>query len=401
MNNNVSTQVGAATPLVDNAGPLGEVRRRPSPAVGLRTDFILLTVFWAYVAATNMLWGTSMTASLAAGGITHVFATPDARLLQHLLLFPFLVAGMWLSRRAGWQPLWRGVPLQLVIAFGFAALANPAMDIAEASVGMFPWTELHLPGAWTLNDHYIGDQSLLWVASVAMFLINYAFCLALLTGFEFYRRFRDAQVRAQALERSLGVAHLAALRMQLSPHTLFNLLHTIRGHVMWDPEAAQSMIVQLGDLLRRALRAGEHELSRLQDEMEFVRLYLQLQQRRFADRLTLAVADPDTLPAVWVPSLILQPLVENAVVHGLAQSQSPVTVRIEVAVEGETLVLRVVNSMPAAGPVHDAVQPGIGLKNVRERLAIQFEGRASCQSGRTASNEWLAELRLPMLHNAA
>lgn len=371
----------------------------PSRVIAFRTDFILLTVFWAYVAATNLLWGASMTASLAASGITHVFATPDARLIQHLVLFPALVLALWLSRRIGWQPLWRGVPLQLVIAISFAALGNPAMNVAEASVGMIPWTEIHLPGAWTIGDHYPGDQWLLWLASTVMFLINYTFCLALLTGFEFYRRYRDVQLRAQALERSLGAAHLTALRMQLSPHTLFNLLHTIRGHVMWDPEAAQSMIVQLGDLLRRALRAGEHELTRLHDELEFVRLYLQLQQRRFADRLTLDVADPDALPSVWVPSLILQPLVENAVVHGLAQPQSQVTVRIEVAVDREILVLRVLNSMPAVGVATDSARTGIGLKNVRDRLAIQFEGRASCQYGLTANNEWLAELRLPMLHS--
>jgi LytS/YehU family sensor histidine kinase len=224
------------------------------------------------------------------------------------------------------------------------------------------------------------------------------FGLALMTGFEFYRRYRDAQLRTQALERSLSAAHLAALRMQLSPHTLFNLLHTIRGHVIWDPEAAQVMIVQLGDLLRRALEAGEHELSRLPDELEFVRLYLELQQRRFTDRLVVAMPDPECVPAVWVPSLLLQPLVENAVVHGLAQPQSSVTVRVEVAVEGETLIVRVVNSMPADAALIDSLQRGIGLKNVRERLAIQFEGRATCES-RCINREWRAELRLPLLHN--
>jgi LytS/YehU family sensor histidine kinase len=229
--------------------------------------------------------------------------------------------------------------------------------------------------------------------------VTYAFCLALLTGFEFYRRYRDGQVRTQALERSLSAAHLAALRMQLSPHTLFNLLHTIRGHVTWDPQAAQAMIVQLGDLLHRALEAGEHELSRLEDELEFVRLYLQLQQRRFTDRLAISVPDPDAVPAVWVPSLILQPLVENAVVHGLAQPQSMVVVRIEMAVDGEILILRVINSMPAHDVVVDSLQTGIGLKNIRERLAIQFEGRATCESGPIRNQEWRAELRLPLLHN--
>ncbi len=372
--------------------------RTPAPALAGRTYFTLLTVFWAYITATNILWGASMTASLAANGITDVFAMWDARLVQHLLLFPALMGGMRLSRRVGWQPLWRALPAQLLIGIGFAALGNPAMNIAEAVVGGSAWQDLRVSGLWTFDDHYPGNQSFLWVASLVTFLINYAFCLALFTAFEFYRRYRDAQVRSEALERSLGAAHLAALRMQLSPHTLFNLLHTIRGHVAWDPDAAQAMIVQLGDLLRRALQAGEHELSRLRDELEFVRLYLSLQQRRFADRLILDVPDPDWVPAVWVPSLILQPLVENAIVHGLAQPLRQIVVRVEVAVEAETLIVRVANSMPAEEVVVDSRQTGIGLRNIRERLAIQFDDRASCESGRCAREGWLAELRLPMLH---
>ena len=100
--------------------------------------------------------------------------------------------------------------------------------------------------------------------------MTYLLRLALITGFAFYQRLRDAQLRSAALERALTQAHLAALRMQLSPHTLFNLLHTIRGQIIWDPPAAQAMVVQLGDLLRRLLSAGEREFSRLADELQFV-----------------------------------------------------------------------------------------------------------------------------------
>jgi two-component system LytT family sensor kinase len=88
------------------------------------------------------------------------------------------------------------------------------------------------------------------------------------------------------------------------------------------------MVVQLADLLRRLLNAGERDFSRSTDELQFVRLYLELQQRRFADRLTVVLPDGHEIFAVWVPSLILQPLVENAVVHGLAGHQGPVTVRV-------------------------------------------------------------------------
>ena len=96
------------------------------------------------------------------------------------------------------------------------------------------------------------------------------------------------------LERAWGTARLATLRMQLSPHTLFNLLHTIRGQVIWDPQKAQAMIVQLGDLLRRLLNAGDREFVRLAEELQFVKSYLDLQKQRFSDRLTLQL--PESRP---------------------------------------------------------------------------------------------------------
>jgi LytS/YehU family sensor histidine kinase len=189
---------------------------------------------------------------------------------------------------------------------------------------------------------------------------------------------------------------LAALRMQLSPHTLFNLLHTIRGHIEWDPKGAQSMVVQLADLLRRLLNAGERDFSRLSDELQFVRLYLELQQRRFADRLSVELPAGADIPALWVPSLILQPLVENAVVHGLAGHQAPVSVRITVRMARDVLTLRVLNTI---APEKVVGEEGIGLNNVRERLAVQFEGRASLTTS-GMDGEWCSEITMPAIHQA-
>jgi LytS/YehU family sensor histidine kinase len=181
--------------------------------------------------------------------------------------------------------------------------------------------------------------------------------------------------------------------MQLSPHTLFNLLHTIRGQIEWDPKSAQAMVVQLADLLRRLLSAGERDFSRLADELQFVRLYLELQQKRFADRLTIALPNPEDIPAVWLPSLILQPLVENAVVHGLAMHQGPVAINLRIESGADTLTLRVSNTVAPGKPLGDA---GIGLKNVRERLSVQFGARASL-SAAVDGTEWIAEIVMPMI----
>jgi LytS/YehU family sensor histidine kinase len=203
-------------------------------------------------------------------------------------------------------------------------------------------------------------------------------------------------LRSAALERALTSAHLAALRMQLSPHTLFNLLHTIRGQIGWDPATAQAMVVQLGDLLRRLLNAGERDFSLLTDELRFVRLYLELQQKRFADRLTIWMADLDGIPSVWVPSLILQPLIENAVVHGLAGHNGPVEIRVEVSVCGENLLLRVINTI---APKSVTGRDGIGLRNVRERLAVQFAERAKFSATAAGAGDWIAEIRMPLLRD--
>jgi LytS/YehU family sensor histidine kinase len=215
-------------------------------------------------------------------------------------------------------------------------------------------------------------------------------------GFAFYQRLRDSQLRSAALERALTQAHLTALRMQLSPHTLFNLLHTIRGQITWDPPAAQAMVVQLGDLLRRLLTAGEQEFSRLSDELQFVTLYLELQQKRFADRLTIRVPAREDLVRAWVPSLILQPLIENAVVHGLAGHEGPVTIRVEAYASGERLMLRVLNTI-APGKAEGS--PGIGLANVRERLEVQFGERATFTAGAADDNLWVAEIHMPLLRD--
>jgi len=242
---------------------------------------------------------------------------------------------------------------------------------------------------------WIGPEiTSVWLASFTDFLVRYGFGLALVTGFAFYKRYRDAEMRVTALEQQWSAARLAALRMQLSPHTLFNLLHTIRGQIAWDPKAAQAMVVQLADLLRRLLNAGERDFAPLASELQFVRLYLELQCRRFPDRLAMNLPDAASLPHAWVPSLILQPLVENAVVHGLAGHDAPVCVAVKIDATGERLRLEVANAISAAAW---AGLEGVGLRNVRERLAVQFGTDATFAAGPRSDGTWLSVIEMPLL----
>jgi hypothetical protein len=364
-----------------------------------RPLFGVLTVFWMYVALSNVMYANNMQASLSVMNIHHVFAPWDARIIQHLVLYPLFILSMRGALRTGWQPLWRALPLQLLCALGFAVLASPALILGEYLTGMAhgnPMIHDSMQKEWGSWSGFLTHEVPIWLASITGFLVTYGFGLALVTGFAFYQRLRDSQLRSAALERALTQAHLAALRMQLSPHTLFNLLHTIRGQITWDPPAAQAMVVQLGDLLRRLLSAGEREFSRLADELQFVTLYLELQQKRFADRLTIRVPLREDVARAWVPSLILQPLVENAVVHGLAGHEGPVTIRVEAYASGERLVLRVLNTI-AAGKA--AGLPGIGLANVRERLEVQFGAGATFTAGPADNGLWLAEIHMPLLRD--
>lgn len=354
----------------------------------------ILSTFWVYVTLSNVLYATSMQASLSSMNPGHYFSPWDQRVLQHLFLYPFLVLCVLGSLRIGWQPMWRALPAQIGLGLLFSTLGAPAMMAAEFLLGKAEDWKHTSP--YTLREFLSGPEPAMWLASATNFLLTYGFGLALLTGIAVYHRFRLSQLKSAALERALTSAHLAALRMQLSPHTLFNLLHTIRGQIGWDPAAAQAMVVQLGDLLRRLLNAGERDFSLLTDELRFVRLYLELQQKRFADRLTIWMADLDGIPALWVPSLILQPLIENAVVHGLAGHNGPVEIRVEVTVCGENLLLRVINTI---APNSIAGRDGIGVRNVRERLAVQFAGRANFTAEAADPGNWIAEIRMPLLRD--
>lgn len=360
-----------------------------------RRQFIAIVgLFWLYVTLSNVLYAYSMRMGIARTTDMPLFAPWDVRVLQHALLLPVLMVSYWASLRVQWRPLLVAVPLQLILAAVFAAVAYPAMILSEAIFVDDAWkehilTEPHNP----LLDHSFLS---LWLASFVSFIPAYGFGLALVTGLAIYTRFQNSELHVAALEREWSAARLAALRMQLSPHTLFNLLHTIRGQIEWDPKGAQSMVVQLADLLRRLLNAGERDFTRLADELQFVRSYLELQQRRFSDRLTVMLPEPQEIIAVWVPSLILQPLVENAVVHGLAGHQGPVEVKVGVQVAGERLTLRVSNTI-APGKIPGP--EGIGLKNVRERLSVQFQGRATLSASAHGA-QWISEIVLPEIHDS-
>jgi LytS/YehU family sensor histidine kinase len=185
----------------------------------------------------------------------------------------------------------------------------------------------------------------------------------------YYQNFQASELAQSSLKTQLAQAQIRALKMQLHPHFLFNTLHSISSLVLDDPSKANSMIARLGDFLRLTVENSEQQLVTLKEETEFLRCYLDIEQVRFGDRLTVGFElEPQTLSA-QVPHLILQPVVENAVQHAIA----PHAARGHINIEAKRLnsLLRVMISDNGPGISSNANllgKKGVGLTNVRTRL---------------------------------
>jgi two-component system LytT family sensor kinase len=190
-------------------------------------------------------------------------------------------------------------------------------------------------------------------------------------AYSYYSRYREGQLRTLQLEAQLSQAQLQALKMQLHPHFLFNTLHSISALLTKDVEAARKMITRLGDFLRLTLEnSGSQEVT-LQQEMAFLSCYLEIERIRFQNRLVTRMdLGPQTLDAK-VPNLILQPIVENAIRHGIAPRSTPGLIEIEAKQHNGTLRIHVRDNGPGL-PEHrtsdNLFKKGLGLANTETRL---------------------------------
>jgi two-component system, LytTR family, sensor kinase len=185
----------------------------------------------------------------------------------------------------------------------------------------------------------------------------------------YYQNFRASELAQSSLKTQLAQAQLRALKMQLHPHFLFNTLHSISSLVLEDPPKANSMIARLGDFLRLTLENSNQQLVSLKEETDFLRCYLEIEQVRFGDRLTVAFElEPQTLSA-QVPHLILQPVVENAIQHAIAPRATRGHINIEAKRLNSLLRLEVRDNGPGITSDSDPLRAeGVGLSNVRARL---------------------------------
>jgi two-component system, LytTR family, sensor kinase len=296
---------------------------------------------------------------LSMAGRTFLFQL--ATWLAWVVLAP---VALWLRRR--W-PLERGalkraLPVHLLAVMLLCAVHSGLVLLSR-------WLIIQA-GQWFPDEQLTALLTYWWVRDLPFCVLFYGLILGIGSALDYYRQFRERELRASQLEAQLAQAQLQMLKMQLHPHFLFNTLNGITGLVRdHDNAAAVQMLVGLSDLLRQTLDNSGKQEVRLGEELEWLELYLKLQQIRFSDRLQVSIeAAPETLDAL-VPNLIMQPLVENAIRHGLQPRAKPGSVSLFARRSNGRLELRVCDDgvgLPEGWQM--ANNKGLGLLNTEARL---------------------------------
>ena len=214
-------------------------------------------------------------------------------------------------------------------------------------------------------------------------------------AFRWHDRWLAERMRATQLAHDLADAQLRALKAQVNPHFLFNALNSVVSLLRRDPPAAERVVIDLGDLLRSTLTLSSAQEIPLADELAIVRRYLDIEQVRFSDRLTVCWQVDDAANRCLVPALVMQPLVENAIVHGTSRTRGPSTITIGAARRDGRLTLTVRDNGPGVSDDPTTQGTGIGTTNVRERLASLYGDSASLTLGANPGGGCVSKVSLP------
>lgn len=298
-----------------------------------------------------------------------------------MLLVPVIARLGRVTARGGWDRFCLvHVPCSLVIALG--------QTLARISI-FWELCGSRDPSVHTLGQYMRGEL----VDNLHLAVLTYWVVLVVLRGMESTRRLREERLRRAELETQLAQSQLHALRTQIQPHFLFNTLNAISALALAEPLQARKMIARLSNLLRLTLEEQHVQLLPLSRELEFVRHYLEIQRARFRDRLETHFDVADEALGAEVPCMILQPLVENALHHGLLAKISRGSLRILARREGPHLRLSVEDD--GLGLPADGIVEGVGLGNTRARLEKLFGGAASLQIRALEGGGTRVDLRVP------
>lgn len=350
----------------------------------VRIQIAAAAAFWAAVSAlyTGQLFWLSRQLGERGQPVRAIVWTGSLYLYWiPLTILIWRATARWTPRALGWG---RYIGQHLALAIIAAAIHNTIMTIGNLAF-FAPPNE----GFWDLFPSAMRSRSYLE-------LIVYTGVVASGQAAWMYERWRDRDAQAFKLEAQLSAAKLSALEAQMQPHFLFNSLHTIASLARDGRNAdVVRLIADLSELLRAV--TDQHQSTRpLSDEIALARRYLDLQQVRFGDRLRIDLDIAPDAARVNVPTLTLQPLVDNAIRHGISNVVRGGTISIRATTDAASLTL-VVEDDGAGAPAgwHMSAASGTGLRNLESRLAILYGGRAAFAAGSLAGGGFRATARIP------
>lgn len=352
--------------------------RKPLPVWALvSAAWVAPAILAAFQAYAEMRWGNW------TDGTWRDIAFQGADWLLYALLTPIVFA---LGRRFPLHRdrLTRAVPIHFAASIGLC--------LAWAAGGTLLRHLLFPPGNQSLARELAG-----WfLTSLPFGVAVYFAVLGVAHAAAYFLEAREAATRSALLSAQLAEARLDALRMQLQPHFLFNSLNAIAVIIRdRDTTTASRMVEQLGEMLRRVMRSDRPQEVTLAEELAFVRQFLAIEEIRFSDRLRPVFDIQAGLEGAAVPEFLLQPLVENALRHGLAKRETATLLRIQARRVGDDLILRVIDDGPGPETPGGTPPEGVGLGNTRARLATLYGERASLTLAPLPTGGAATEVRLP------
>ncbi len=349
------------------------------PILANRTRSLLYVAAWLPI-------GALLTQVLARGGSIR-WAEAAAIIFPMCLVYAFICQASWHLCNA--MPLRQTETFRLIGSHTTAALVSAAAWVAMG----WAWASLLASGFALdgIESRYVAQIPIVFVSGVVLFVLAVAFNYLLIT-FEVSQRAESKALELQVLARE---AELKALRAQIDPHFLFNCLNSINALISTDPAAARRMCVLMADFLRGSLKLGSSDLIPLSEEIRLAECYLDIERVRFGSRLKIDREIDPLCEGCLVPPLIMQPLVENAITHGVAPTLEGGVVHVRAERNGAGVKIVIENPFEAESSVRNGT--GVGLKNVKSRLANLYNGNARVDVSQNPGR-FRVELQMPCNH---
>ena len=355
------------------------------------TEVLAIIAFWTILAVITAASRRLDPRVELAPSIASAVAT--LAFIEYAIWAGFTIPIVWLSSRFSLEGGLKIARVIFFIALGvaIAIFVDSALAAARSHFLPFPTGRRFPAGGSRLSRLEFLDDLMVYFAVLGAGIAR-----------DYFVRYRarleqatQLQAHAAQLEAQLALAQLAALRNQLDPHFLFNTLHAVSALVERDPKGVRRMISRLSELLRYNLEESHEHETTLEKELELVRRYVEIMEIRFQGRLSVEAELEESVKQALVPSLVLQPVVENAIKHGVGDREGDARIVIRARREGSQLVLTVTDTGPGIKDEPAPESPGIGLTNTRARLSQLYGSAQSFALSNAPAGGAVAEIRLP------